>query len=99
MKARVELDNKDFLLKPDMRATIKVSYTENQNMITIPSDAIVFNKSKSFVLIFKDRNNIETRQIEVFRQLGDIAYIASGLSEGEKILTTNQILIYDALNE
>lgn len=99
MKARVKLDNKDFLLKPEMRATIKVSYTENQNMIAIPSDAIVFNKSKTFVMIFKDRNNIETRQIEVFRQLGNISYIASGLLEGEKIMTTNQILIYDALNE
>lgn len=99
MKARVKLDNKDFLLKPDMRATIKVSYTENQNMIAIPSDAVVFNKSKSFVMIFKDRNNIETRQVEVFRQLGNISYISSGLSEGEKVLTTNHILIYDALNE
>lgn len=99
MKARVKLANKDFLLKPEMRATIKVSYTEDKKMIAVPSDAIVFDKSKNFVLVFKDRNNIETRQVEVFRQVGNTTYISSGLSEGETVLVTNQILIYDALNE
>ena len=99
MKARVKLENKDFLLKPEMRATIKVSYTENKKMIAIPSAAIVFDKSKNFVMIFKDRNNIETRQVEVFRQVGETSYITSGLNEGEKVLTTNQLLIYDALND
>lgn len=99
MKARVKLENKDFLLKPEMRATIKVSYTENQRMIAVPSSAVVFDRSKNFVMIFKDKNNIQTRQVEVFRQIGDITYIASGLDEGEKVLTTNQLLIYDALND
>ncbi|MGC4041028.1 MAG: efflux RND transporter periplasmic adaptor subunit [Flavobacterium sp.] len=99
MKARVKLENKGFLLKPEMRVTIKVSYTENQQMIAIPSSAIVFDKSKNFVMIFKDKNNILTRQVEVFRQVGDTSYIASGLDAGEKVLTTNQLLIYDALND
>lgn len=99
MKARVKLENKDFLLKPEMRANIKISYTENQQMIAVPSDAIVFDRSKNFVLIFKDKNNIQTRQVEVFRQIGNITYISSGLDVGEKVLTTNQLLIYDALND
>lgn len=99
MKARVKLENKDFLLKPEMRASIKISYTENKKMIAIPSDAVVFDKSKSFVMIFKDKNNIETRAIEIFRQVGTTTYVAAGLQDGEKVLTTNQLLIYDALND
>lgn len=99
MKARVKLENKNFLLKPEMRATIKISYTENQRMIAVPSGAIVFDRSKNFVLVFKDKHNIQTREVEVFRQIGNITYIASGLDEGEKVLTTNQLLIYDALND
>ena len=99
MKARVKLENKDFLLKPAMRANIKISYSENQKMIAVPSSAIVFDKSKNYVMIFKDRNNIETRQIEVFRQVGNTSYVSAGLNEGEKVLTTNQLLIYDALND
>ncbi len=99
MKARVKLTNSDFLLKPEMPATIKLSYKEGKQMICIPSQAVIFDQSKSFVMIFKDRNNIETRQIEVFRQVGDKTFVASGLHENEKVITQNQLLIYDALND
>jgi len=99
MKARVKLNNSGFLLKPEMRATIKLSYDESRTMIAIPSKAVIFDKSKGFVMIFKDRNNIETRQVDVFRQVGETTYILSGLKEGEKVITENQLLIYDALND
>jgi len=99
MKVRIKLTNPDYLLKPEMRTTIKVSYTEDSSMISIHSSAVIFDKSKSFVMIFKDRNNIETRQIEVFRQVGDVTFISSGIKEGEIVITQNQLLIYDALND
>ncbi len=99
MNARVKLQNSDFLLKPDMNASIKLSFNEKASMIAVPSSAIIFDKSKNFVMIFKDRNNIETRAVEVYRQVGDITYIASGLKENEKVITTNELFIYDALND
>lgn len=98
MQARVKLNNPDYLLKPDMNANIKLSFNENQNMIAVPSKAIVFDKSKNFVVVFKDRNNIETRQVEVYRVVGDTTYITSGLKENEKVITNNQLFIYGALN-
>lgn len=99
MKIRVTLNNKDFMLKPDMRATIKLSFNENNRMLTIPADAIVFDKSKNYVVVFKDKNNIEVRQVEIYRQVGDVAYIQGGLKEGEKVMITNQLLVYNAFNE
>lgn len=99
MNARIKLENKDFLLKPDMNASIKLSFNEKESMISVPSSAIIFDKSKNFVMIFKDRNNIETRTVEVYRQVGDITYISNGLKENEKVITTNQLFIYDALND
>ncbi|MES2654022.1 MAG: efflux RND transporter periplasmic adaptor subunit [Bacteroidota bacterium] len=100
MQVKITLKNDKFLLKPEMRANIKLSYTENnQQMINIPSEAVIFDKSKNFVMIFKDRNNIETRQVEVYRQVGDTTFISSGLKAGEKVMTQNQLLVYDALND
>lgn len=99
MQARIKLQNPGYLLKPDMNANIKLSYNENQSMIAIPSKAIVFDKSKNFVMIFKDRHNIETRQVEVYRTVGDTTYITSGLKENEKVITNNQLFIYRALND
>ncbi len=99
MKVRVKLTNSSFLLKPEMRASIKISYQENKKMLAIPASAVIFDKSKNFVMLFKDRFNIETRQIEVYRQVGNTVYIAAGLKENEKVITHNQLLIYDALND
>jgi cobalt-zinc-cadmium efflux system membrane fusion protein len=98
MQARIKLSNPDYLLKPDMNANIKLSFNEDKSMIAVPSKAIVFDKSKNFVVVFKDRNNIETRQVEVYRVVGDVTYIASGLKENEKVITNNQLFIYGALN-
>ncbi|MFB9079213.1 efflux RND transporter periplasmic adaptor subunit [Flavobacterium procerum] len=98
MQARIKLSNPNYMLKPDMNANIKLSFNDNQNMIAVPSKAIVFDKSKNFVVVFKDRNNIETRQVEVYRVVGDTTYISSGLKENEKVITNNQLFIYGALN-
>jgi cobalt-zinc-cadmium efflux system membrane fusion protein len=99
MKARIKLQNTDFLLKPDMNASIKLSFDEDKSMIAVPSTAIIFDKSKNYVMIFKDRNNIGTRQVDVYRQVGATTYISSGLKENEKVITNNQLFIYDALND
>ncbi len=99
MKARVTLENPGFLLMPEMRVALKFSYEEDKSLIAIPSKSIVFDKSKTYVMIFKDKRTMETRQVEIYRQVGDITYVQSGVSEGEKVLTSNQLLIYDALND
>lgn len=99
MKVRIKLHNENFLLKPDMRASIKLFFTEDQKMISVPSAAIIFDKSKYFVMVYHDRNTIETRQVDVFRQVGGTTYIKSGIKEGELVMTANQLLVYDALND
>jgi cobalt-zinc-cadmium efflux system membrane fusion protein len=99
MKAIIKLNNANFILKPEMSATIKLSYKEDKQMLTVPSSAIIFDKSKNYVMVYKDRTHIDTRQIEVYRQVGETTYISAGLIKGEKIMTQNQLLVYDALND
>lgn len=99
MQVRIKLQNPDFLLKPEMKATVKISNTLKDKMLAVPSSAVIFDKSRNFVMIYKDRFNIETRKVDVFRQLGDLTYISSGLKVGENVITHNQLLIYDELND
>ena len=99
MQVRIRLQNPDFLLKPEMKATVKISNTLKEKMLAVSSSAIIFDKSRNFVMIYKDRFNIETRKVEVFRQVGDLTFISSGLKVGENVITHNQLLIYDALND
>ena len=99
MQVRIILENPDFLLKPEMKATVKISNTLKEKMLSVPSTAIIFDKSRNFVMVYKDRSNIETRKVEVYRQVGDRTFISSGLKEGESVITHNQLLIYDELND
>jgi cobalt-zinc-cadmium efflux system membrane fusion protein len=99
MKVMIRLNNSDFLLKPEMIATIRISYEEPEKMIAIPAKSIIFDKSKNFVMVYKSKDDFETRNIEIYRQVGEIAFVKSGLSVGDKIITRNQLLIYDALND
>lgn len=99
MKVRIKLKNPDFLLKPEMKATIKISHQDKTMMLSVPSSSVIFDKSKYFVMVYKDRKHIETRKIDLFRQVGDVTYINSGIFEGENVITQNQLQIYDALND
>lgn len=100
MKVRIKLPNPDYALKPEMNATITVNYTEDtRQMPAVPSSAIIFDKNRNFVMIFKDKYNIETRPVEVARQNGEFSYISAGVQPGEKVVSKNQLYIYDALND
>jgi membrane fusion protein, heavy metal efflux system len=99
MKIRVRMPNKSYMLKPEMNANIILKYNEGDTkMIQIPSNAVIFDKNSHFVLVFKDRYNIEARQVTVYKNIEEITYIQSGLAAGEKVISKNQLYIYNALN-
>ncbi|MGZ3863600.1 MAG: efflux RND transporter periplasmic adaptor subunit [Bacteroidia bacterium] len=100
MKVRIKLENKDNLLKPEMFANVSVSYLEEgKKLPQILSKAIIFDKNKNFVMVYKDRSHVETREIEIYRSTGIYSYIKHGLSDGEKIISVGHMLIYDQLND
>lgn len=98
MQARVVLDNANGLLIPESKATIKVSSSENSTALTVPSKAVIFDDNRSFVVVFKSRTDIKVKEIKILKQVGDVTYVAGGLSEGEEVITNNQLLIYRSLN-
>jgi cobalt-zinc-cadmium efflux system membrane fusion protein len=100
MKVRVKIQNKDNLLKPEMFAQITIRYNDNTTRLpAIPSEAIIFDKNKNYVMVYKDSCNIETREIEIYEVAGKTTYIKSGLQLGEKVISKYQLLVYDALND
>lgn len=99
MKVRVKIPNQDFKLKPEMNCTVGIRYSEGKQMVSVPSSSIIFDKSKYWVMVFKDKHNIETRKVSVYRELGDVTYLEYGLNPGETVISKNGLLIYDALND
>jgi cobalt-zinc-cadmium efflux system membrane fusion protein len=99
MKARIILDNKNGMLKPEMFAKVTLRYKEANEKVCVPSSAIIFDKNRYFVMVFKSKNDIETRQIQIYRSTSNKTYIESGLNDGEQIISKYQLLVYDAIND
>jgi cobalt-zinc-cadmium efflux system membrane fusion protein len=99
MQIRIQLQNVGMKLKPEMHATVNLNFDEGGEMHAIPSQSIIFDRSKNWVMVFHSRSQIETRPVEVYRTLANRAYIKSGLKDGERVISKNQLLVYDALND
>jgi membrane fusion protein, heavy metal efflux system len=99
LRARITIPNQDHILKPEMFAQINVFYQGSEKKVAVPSGAIIFDKSKRFVMVYVSDDNIETREVTVAKDLNGIAYLDSGVKPGEKVMTKYQLLVYDALND
>ena len=98
MKFRIILANPDYLLKPEMFASVIVNTTENKNMMSIPSKALIFDHSQYYVLVYKSPSDISIRPVQVLNTVGDKSFISGGLAEGERLIGTEALLIYQELN-
>jgi cobalt-zinc-cadmium efflux system membrane fusion protein len=99
LKARIILRNDDVQLKPEMFTQVVVRYKGDQSKVAVPSKALIFDKSKHFVMVYKSDDRIETREVEIFKEYNGIAYLTKGVEPGEKVMTRYQLLVYDALND
>jgi cobalt-zinc-cadmium efflux system membrane fusion protein len=98
MKLRIVLANPGYLLKPEMFASVVVNTTENKNMVSIRSRALIFDHSQYYVLVYKSPSNITIRPVQVQSTVGDHTFISEGLTEGERLIGTEALLIYQELN-
>lgn len=97
MKVRVTLANPDNELKPEMFAKVILDFKQQIQVPCISPDAIVFDESKNFVVIYEGKDKLSVRRIEVYPAHRDLLFIRSGLKEGEMVISKNQLLIYNAL--
>ena len=97
MKIKVTLPNKDMLLKPQMFTNVIVTNSESKQSVAIPADAVVYDSSKNFVVVYKSKCNLEVREVTVVKSVGNITYVSAGLKAGEVLVSKNQLLLYNAL--
>jgi cobalt-zinc-cadmium efflux system membrane fusion protein len=113
LKARIVMNNKGLKFKPEMSVMVKLKNEAPLNppkggkqsplsgggALSIPSDALIFDDNRYFVVIESKPNEYEIREITLKSHHNKISYISSGLSEGENVVVKNQLLIYQGLKE
>jgi cobalt-zinc-cadmium efflux system membrane fusion protein len=99
LKARIVMDNKDLKLKPEMSMLITLKDKTAQQLMAIPSDALIFDDNQHFVVVEETPGSFAIRNVILQGHNNKTSYIATGLSEGENVVVKNQLLIYSGLKE
>jgi len=93
-QVRIEVPNRDGLLKHDMYASVElvvpVSTTE---AITVPESAVLDSGVRQSVLIEKGQGVYEPRPVKVGARADGYAEILEGVAEGEKVVVSANFLI------
>ena len=98
LKVRIVLPNPDYALKPQMFTRVIVTNRLSTKAICISSKALIFDHSQYFVLIYDGKGVAEIRHVQIINTIGDKTYISDGIKEGDRVVASDAILIYDALN-
>lgn len=97
MKIKIALPNPDMLLKPEMFTTVVITNSEKTQSVSLPAKAIVFDSSKNYVIVYNSRCDLKVREVSIIKTVDNVTYIGSGLNPGDKVISKNQLLLYDAL--
>lgn len=99
MRIRLTLPNPGVMLKPEMIAKVRLVYQEAHELPAIPAKAVIFDNSKQYVLIFKDKLNITVQEVTVAHTDGKTTWISKGLKPGDVVIDKEQLYIFKALTE
>jgi len=93
IKVRLEFDNSDLLLKPDMFANVTIKTQQQHNAITLPSEAIVRSGERDQVFVIREQGKFEPRLVTTGLSSNGLTQILSGIMAGDEVVTSSQFLI------
>lgn len=97
MNARVVISNPNYLLKPGMLGTVKVSATSNADLPVVNSRAIIFDENKNYVLVLGKDHKVRIQEVEIGRKTADKTFISKGLQAGDKVIASKQVFLFENL--
>ena len=92
LKVRLEAENPQYLLKPDMFVDVEIPVT-SAPAITVPADAILDSGRRKTVFVDRGKGFFEPREVETGLRLGGRVEVVKGLEPGERIVLSGNFLV------
>lgn len=92
VKARIELSNKDFRLKPEMYGNVNIKLDIGKKL-TIPESAVIDSGERKIVFVGRENGVFEEREVKLGVKAGDYYEVLEGVNEGERVVTSANFLI------
>lgn len=91
-KVRVELDNRDGILKPDMYTRLHLKVDLGIRLV-VPESAVLYAGESRVVFIDLGNGQLQPRKIKTGLRNADDIEVLEGLQSGEKVVTSGNFLI------
>ena len=91
-KIRIELENPDFRIKPEMYANLYINADYGLKLI-IPKEAVLDSGKKKIVFIAKSDGYFEPREVKLGLESDEGYEVKEGIVEGEKVASSAVFLI------
>lgn len=90
--ARLNIPNPGLLLKPEMYADAFLSYDLGERL-AIPESAVLRTATKTFAFKAEENGSLVPTEIQIGERSGDDFVLLSGLSAGDRVVTSANFLI------
>ena len=94
VKARFDIDNPEFTLKPDMYVNVRLESKPIKDALSVPAEAVLHSGEVETVFVALGDGKFEPRLVKTGLQsaAGDIE-VVQGLLEGEQVVTSAQFML------
>lgn len=92
VKVRVEFENPDGTLKPEMFADVSLERPLGR-VVTVPESAVLSTGTRALVFVAKGDGRFEPRTVKTGAKVGDDYEIRDGIKPGEEVVTQANFLI------
>jgi Cu(I)/Ag(I) efflux system membrane fusion protein/cobalt-zinc-cadmium efflux system membrane fusion protein len=94
LTVRLEFENPDMRLRPGMFATVYIQFRRMDDVLAVPTEAILDSGRRKIVFVSVGEGRFEPREI-VTGLTGDhhVTEVLSGLEEGDQVVVSGQFLI------
>jgi Cu(I)/Ag(I) efflux system membrane fusion protein len=93
VKARLEFDNPELRLKPNMFANVSIQAGARRDVVAVPSEAIVRSGLREKVFVVREPGKFEPREVVVGVSSEGFTELREGIEVGEEVVVSAQFLI------
>ncbi|WP_299669616.1 efflux RND transporter periplasmic adaptor subunit [uncultured Ruegeria sp.] len=97
VELRSTFENPDGVLIPGQFVTVSLSGSEDPKVLTVPRNAVQFDKQGYFVFSVDGKNTVHRMNIEIGTQSATRTQVKSGLKEGDRVVVQGLQKIHDSL--
>jgi Cu(I)/Ag(I) efflux system membrane fusion protein len=91
-RVRIELDNPELVLKPDMYANVMLDVDLGERL-SVPESAVIYTGRRRLVFVDLGEGRLRPQEVVLGTRTGDDYEVLSGLNEGQKVVVSGNFLV------